>query len=740
MSRAAWRAFGYATSSVLISLLSSQSYARDTTESSGAALEEIIVTAQKREEALQSVPVAITAVTADVLQSSGIQTTQDLAQIAPGLVFANTLDISQIFLRGVGTYNSAAGDENAVAMYVDGVYLSSMESGIFNLNNIERIEVLRGPQGTLFGRNAAGGVIQVITRNPQQELSGKVEAIGGSYDRWGGSLYMTGGITENLAADIAVIGHDQNGGYGRNLTTGTDAFYERDLNVRSKWLLDLDRTKITLTGDYNWWKGDFNSRSVPAPGTTPPDGSFYDGKYHTWSYFDTPPKNEQYGLALKIQHDFDWGSFASISSARKSTGEKSLDQSGGAVPFVLIHPYEWTAKTGTQEFQLVSPESSKISWAVGAFYYYDHSIYDPVDLTVSRVAITTPVFIPELNRTLDAPALVFPLPQPAVIGFRNHQYTDSYAGYGQATMEVLPKTRLTAGVRYTWDQRKFRGQLLGFPKVNDKATADEITYRLAVDHDLAEGILAYASYSRGFKSGVFNLGGPPAPPVKPSTIDAIEGGVKTELFDRRVRLNAAGFYYDLKDIQQRSIVLGQNVLFNAAAATSYGGEFEIEAAASQRLTLRGSVAYLHAEFDSFPGAPLYWPNPVPNPLGGPSGYIAYDGDAKGNTMPDSPEWTVIGGGSYELPTNFGNFRLTANASYVGRTYNIDNRFSTDGETTVNATIDWMDPASKWNVQLTARNLFDNRYLASRGPGLAPFSVTDVYAEPRTWELRVGYSW
>jgi iron complex outermembrane receptor protein len=210
---------------------------------------DIVVTAQRRQERLQDVPIAVSVVTSDQMTKAGINNTDALGSAVPGLVVSRGQNTGAIYLRGVGTQNAAVGDENSVALYIDGVYVFSPSASIFNFSNIERIEVLRGPQGTLFGRNAVGGLIQVVTRDPKQDPSADLSVGYGNYKTVTASAYLTGGITQNIAADISGFYMKQRKGFGTNIFNGQDVNKSEEGAVRSKWLIDpTESLQIRVAG------------------------------------------------------------------------------------------------------------------------------------------------------------------------------------------------------------------------------------------------------------------------------------------------------------------------------------------------------------------------------------------------------------------------------------------------------------------------------------------------------------
>jgi len=236
----------------------------------GDALTEIIVTAEKRAENLQTVPIAITAISGDALQASGVRSTVELGLVTPGLTVITAAGFILPHIRGVGTTAYGPGLENSVATYLDGVYFTSGLASLISLNNVSQVEVLKGPQGTLFGRNATGGLIQITTKDPQFTFAGQADIGYGNYQTSVGDLYLTGPVSSTLAADVAVRASTQQQGYGRNIFNGESVYKtDRDFAVRSKWKwIPSDSTTAVLSVDYEETAGSSNSTFTAFPGAT----------------------------------------------------------------------------------------------------------------------------------------------------------------------------------------------------------------------------------------------------------------------------------------------------------------------------------------------------------------------------------------------------------------------------------------------------------------------------------------
>lgn len=604
-------------------------------ENEAGGLEDIVVTAQKRSERLQDVPIAVTVFSGEALSAKGVTNVMDLITVAPGLTYTQIIGTASPRIRGIGTSASQSGLENSVSTYVDGVYYASASSSVLSLNNIEQISVLKGPQGTLFGRNATGGLIQITTRDPEQSFSGNMALGYGNNDTIDATLYATGGITPTLAADVAVYYHNQRDGYGRNLTTGSEVSKTKDLNFRSKWKLQAgDDTVLTLGLDYGRLRGVLPSRrptydSLPTPGPR-----FTGGKFDIYTPVDPYYRNDQGGVSLNATHHFGDLDLVSITAYREAKTE------------IFFQIFGTTAQNSTslnhnkdrqfsQEIQLVSTGSGPLKWNIGAFYFKYKGGYYDIDFNIP----------------------------PLTQNFTTEQQTESVAGYAQATYKLSEATSFTGGIRYTRETKDFdgtgtittraSGAIATFSPISGRITYQRPTWRLALDHHLDEDILVYASYNRGFKSGGFN----PSvfnslQPIKPETLDAYEIGLKSDLLDRKLRINGAAFYYDYSNIQLTRFVDGLPILTNGPTAKIYGLDADLTARPADSLTLTAGISYIHARFGSFPGAQFTTPLP-----GG--GNLVFQGDARGNRLPLTPDWTLDLGADYEILLPRGSLLISA---------------------------------------------------------------------------------
>ncbi|RYD92342.1 MAG: hypothetical protein EOP50_12845, partial [Sphingobacteriales bacterium] len=489
--------------------------------------QDIVVTAQKRTERLQDVPISIAVTTPATLRDLGIRDTMSLQRAVPGIVIVQRNLNAVPYIRGIGADNAAAGDESPIAVYVDGVYRASSSASAFSLPNVERIEVLKGPQGTLFGRNATGGVISIVTKQPSQVASGVARVGYGNYNTVEGNVYLNVPLTSVLAANFTARYNERMDGWGKNVATGKDVYTLASMALDTKWKLDLDATTITLMADWSrdrWIGGPGQSSlTLPGRGSSIDGNDYYAGLYNINADGKSVLRLKNYGGSLHIQHDFGGAQLLSISAYRVTNGILYGDSDATPVAF-LDYFVGINDKAITQEFQLTSSPDSKLSWILGTFFLKTHQPVDQSQVFTNGAAVTRP-FSKDLSRTT------------------------SYAAFAQATYPIGSNTKVTAGIRYTIDQKKHNFRANGGVKfVAPKETYKSPTWRLAINHDLSEDVMVYASYNRGFKSGVYSTGNT-NPAVKPSKVDAYEVGIKSEFLDRRVTFNLAGYYAKYHDIQ-----------------------------------------------------------------------------------------------------------------------------------------------------------------------------------------------
>lgn len=699
---------------------------------------DVIVTAQRREQSLQEVPVAVTAVSAEAMASSGLNTTEDLQLMTPGLVSTSVNGSSQTYIRGVGNQSSIIGGESSIATYIDGVYIASLTGAVFGFNNVERVEVLRGPQGTLFGRNATGGILQVITRRPEHDPSGSIGLSFGNYDTSDGSVYFTTGLSDTLAMNLAAYGTYQDEGFGKNIPFDDDINFRREGSVRGQLLFEpADSLSLLWSADYDRQRTDMGTNRTTLAGTRnvlgqPLSGTDFDATYNIPVF----AKNSQWGLSQLLTLDLGSVELKSITAYREYWWNNIYDQDVTSARIVDVERDE-EASTVQQEF-LLEGTAGPLDWTTGLFYFRSNSSIQPISTQSSNL-------------------LTFNFARFA------EQDLDSYAGFAQGTMAVTGTLNLTAGVRYTHDEATLNGRNIALPghpagagtvlaTVTDRdISASKVTWRLAADYRIVEDVMIYASASRGFKSGGFNLSSITQIPTQPETLDAYEVGIKPRLAGGQLQLNVAAFRYDYTDIQLSRVGDAGIQTLNAAEAKVNGAELEMTIVPDALPQFKGqaSLSYLDAEYESFANAPYFLPNPYSAPPAGvvcpapssasPGGNTQCVTDASGNTMIRSPRWTAGLNLSYAIPISFGEIALTANYYYNdGFFWEPSNRLRQDAFSVVNAELALTTSDEAWRLKIFGRNLGDELYYSSVSEQ-ALGDIATVQA-PRTYGIGVDYRW
>ncbi|MFA5630640.1 MAG: TonB-dependent receptor [Porticoccaceae bacterium] len=686
--------------------------------SAQGALEEIIVTATKREQSMQEVPITISAITGDGLQRLGIEGMDELAVVTPGLHFGRQTGAAVVLMRGIGTNNGSAGNEPSIATYIDGVYNPNGNANVASFADIERIEVLKGPQGTLFGRNATGGLIHVITKDPSQESEAKFRVGYGNYDTFEGGFYGSTGLTENTAANISVRFKDQGDSPLDSSVSGVNYVPDEDVAVRVKWLYQpSEDLEIKLTGYYSESKSSTFVARKTVPGARAQNGVAPTGDFWTMNNeIPTHARIRTSGANAQIRYSFDNVDLVSISSWAKEHQYAPFDNDG--TPLLLQNSYaEMPAETITQEFRLVSTGDSRFNWIAGLYLYQNSAWYDPL-----RVDIPTAGGIQLFNYS--------------------NQDVESWAVFGEGSYAITDRTSLTIGLRWNEDNLDYSGNSYTtfgpvFPFTTQETSFEEATYRISLDHKLTDSLMLYGTYSRGYKTGLFNLinlGGPPTPALEPEILDAYEIGFKSDgWMDGRVRFNGAAFYYDYQDLQV--VVVGAVALSSAsaAAATIYGGELELNAQVTDGLNISAGFAYTNSEYDQYVGTTN---RPAPS---GNGNVVVQPVDFSGNELFRAPEITFNAAIHYLLPTDIGEFGFSANYYHNGGFYwDEDNRLKEPSHQLVNLEASWTDPSSKYKVSLWGRNIFEEKYsvYTNNSP-----SSGDAYvpSEPRMYGVNFEYN-
>ncbi|WP_255326516.1 TonB-dependent receptor [Sphingobium sp. EM0848] len=700
-------------------------------DGANGGLADIVVTAQKREGKLQDVPMAVSAIGAQELERRQVSSVADLAKLSPGVSVAQHAGYNRLFIRGIGLTSISNGQDPSVAFQVDGVVIGRPSAQLASFFDIERMEVLRGPQGTLYGRNATGGSVNLITRKPTRDFSGYLNLSYGNYD----ALTVDGAISGpldkggNVRARLA-FQHIEHDGYGRNVTLGEQIDNQNSTAVRGTIEADLsDSVHVTLSGDYARERdhnyafhafGPYRS-DVTMPGLAN-GGTILINSRDITSEVPTRNRREFWGFSGKIAIDLtDHLTIQSITGYRHSDRWSSNDPETTSFdafsPVVTIE----RAKQFSQELQL-NYSSDRLKGVFGLFYY-DEPLHAELDLTW-----------PYIGRLL---------------GFANPAYHEngdigikSYAAFSEWTYEVLDGLRLTAGLRYSEDKRDSNGSLTVFNfmpppnganlviPVNAKKKWDALTPKFGIDYRPSEDVMLYASVTRGFKSGVL-LAGNPNPPVNPEYVWSYEAGFKTTLLDRRLQFNGSAFYYDYTDLQVNKIVGNSIITQNAAAARVKGLELETRAQPVPGVNLNAALTFLDTKFVSFI---------TQNPARPENGNV----DLKGNRLVNAPKVAINAGAEVDLPLNVpGRFSLRGDLTYSGRIYFTEfneKALSQGAVALIDASLQYESADQHWSASLFVKNLTNKKVISNKfvAAALTGYAINGSFKPPRLYGVRVGY--
>jgi len=712
-----------ATSVVMVVFAAAAAFAQDATPG-GAVLEEVIVTAQKRAENLQDVPIAITALTGAALQDRHISNIQDLDLAAPNLKTARAGGISYVFIRGIGNTFLTGGD-GSIAFNQDGVYFARHRAQVVGLYDLERVEVLRGPQGTLYGRNATGGSINVVSKRPSGETSGYFTVTGGNFARFnvegavGGSLSADSGTQGRIAMRIAT--HD---GFGKEITSGAPVEDQNEKAIRGSLLQKFsDDASLLLIGDY--FTANDHAGAWHVFGTGRPDvpltGLLLGGKLPAsfWDISsDSPPSRKV--TVWGVNATLDWSisdhvSFKSITAYRRS---HSYDLSEYDGTNIVIAPGAQTedADQFSEELHL-RRTGDRTDLMAGAYYLHEKQTeYDWIRL---------PLFDAYYGNNK-----VFFIQDGTVP-------TDAYALFGNAIFKLTSRTSITGGVRYSYEKRSSRGTFtVGIPGVSGVPIDtgkhwSAFTPKVSIEHHPADDVLLYASVGRGFKSGTFQAG-TLNPAINPEYVTSYELGIKSTLAGGRVRANVAAFYYDYTDLQVTTVRPGPLVVVeNAASARIDGLEAEIEAKLWEGAEASLNVAYLDSRFKKYLSIdPVYAERGTQ--------------DLAGNQLPTAPKGQVSASLKQAIPLGErGSLTLQADIAWTDDVYfdAYNNANSLQKANTIsNLRAGYSRDGSGWNAALWVHNLTNAKVIATSviSSDFMGYPRLGNYKDPRTWGADVSY--
>lgn len=688
---------------------------------------EIIVTAQKREERLQDVPLAVSAVTGGQIADRGFATISQVGQLSPnvnlndGIVNPTAL---VPFIRGIGMVDNTPETDPPIAVSIDGVYLASIYGGLIDAFDIQQVEILRGPQGTLQGRNAPGGAVNIITRRPGDEWVARGMVQYGRFDEWRVNLGVDGPLIEDkLGLKLAAM-RRKSDGYQKNLVTGVK-FGGRDTWAVKGGLQITpdDRLDIWLGADYT------KDTSPPAAFRPINDGKDYPRpetgaqtntlactmfgdctpyrRYTTGQTLFGDNRVINWGLVANASYDAGDVTLTSITGYRKIKDSYSLDIDSTPFNILEAHPTIVDAKTFSQEFRIASNQGGALSfndavqWMIGG-YYMNYKFVRITDLYAFGTDIGTDY----------------------------GQKLKSYALFGNLNITPVENFEISFGARQNWDKKEFAGFTLGFA---DKASWKKFVFDAGMRYKFSADHMGYVRFARGFRPGGFNQN---TVTYEPETVNSWEMGVKTQWLDRRLTVNLAGFYYKYSDLQRQTDLYNPitteflRVTSNAGKSRAYGLELEMNARPVDGLNINFAVGYLNAKY-------LEWTDFAGLDAGGNPIAI----DKSGLPVYHAPKWTVSAGISYEIPVNnsvLGSITPAVNIYHKSQYYTqadaTPNSFE-NGHTLLNASLKLKDVSGRYAFSVYGDNLLNQYYLNSGG-GLGGLSNYAHDGMPRTYGVRL----
>lgn len=670
---------------------------------------DIVVTATRQETRLQDTPLAISAYSAEQIERSGTRDLRDIVAFTPGLTIGTGegQGAVPVSIRGIGQNDLGIGADAPVAIYLDGVYLARPYMNLFDLVDVERIEVLRGPQGTLYGRNATGGAINIITRPASDVLQAKATLRYGNYDAWGAQALAIGPIASNLSGKLAVgaSGHD-----GYTKLAGTNE--------------DLDPLKsFVARGALRWQPTNELDFQLNA------DGGYHDMPVvlhaNTAANFDPmrialdyPPREDRdfWGVSLSTSYTPADIELVSITGYREAKLANAIDTDSSPARFIHFGQFDATSQF-SQELRVRSTGAGRLQWLAGLYYFQESAdTFSPIYLDFTGL-----LGLPSAtNQRIDA-----------------SNRTEAFAVFGQTSFRISDTLNISGGLRFSDETKRFTflqqftvdipPLFNSYPQSTQKTTWSNVTPRLSLDYAPKQQLLFYASYSEGFKSGgstSISLITEPEPNVfEPETLQAFEAGAKSDWLDGRLRVNASAFHYDYENLQVRTAdIFGFLVVRNAADATIDGVEMEVTALPTGQFEISAVAALLDARYERFI-------DPVSQ------------ADYSGDRLNRAPEVKFsLGAQNGFLISDLGELTLRGEYEYMSRFFHQPGEFrgfSRAPTNLFNARLGFTSLDRRWSLALFGKNLTDERYVGHAFVVLgAPHaSITP----PRTFGIEMHFS-
>lgn len=732
-------------------IISPAAWAQDpaTADNNGYYEDEIIVTSQKRAQSLQDVPISVSAFKGESLKQQGIETPKDFTAKVPNVNLSfNTGEQASVEVRGIASTFFAQNTDSPAGFYLDEVYTAARSAQIPQFFDLERVEILRGPQGTLYGRNTTAGAFNFISRKPDAngDTNGFVDLTVGKF----GQVDIQGAFETPISDKVSVRLAGQKryrDGYGRNGDGGkindvddiAGRFSIRYQGERSDATLRVFGNKTRNGGVY--WQEGF---SDPA-GTNPLSAFFWDPTFVPDPDIDVIGANQQrnevdnIGATFTFEHDFDAVTLTSISSVLNSKNDMSHEFDGRPQDLGLIDPFFSDVNQISQELRLTSAGAGPLNWIIGANYFKSDIEVDNTYI-IDGISVGLPVNIGDVILNVNT---------------FGEEETVSMAVFGDVNYDLSDRARINLGLRYTKDKKNINYSVINpltfftdptTIAVDGGTAADfglaytdmsgiainvtheekwsEPTWKVGLDYDISDNTMGYISYARGYRAGGFNLGPwfetSEGLPFNPESVDSFEGGLKNRLFDNRLTANLSLFYYKFNDIQVNVPQAIGLTIANAGKSKGYGAELELNGRVTDNWDISIGAGVLKGEFTEFVQGPV---------------------DRSGEEF-GMPSFTANIYSEYRVPVDYGNWFVRGDLSYRG-----EERFGSDpvffqtqgGYTRVDGQVGLSLGDRPLEFSLWVKNLTDTRKLTASDP-VPPWMLEVSYNEPRSFGARAVYRW
>jgi len=701
-------------------------------------LDEIVVSAQRRDQVVTDVPISMTVVGEELLEKTRATTLEGMQQVVPNFSFEKTNGFNNLSIRGVSGGGRNIGFDTRAGAYLDGVYVGQPQALGLPLFDVQRVEVLRGPQGHLFGRNTVSGAVSIVTRPPGDQLEGSVRAVVGNEGAYEAYGTIGGPLGETVSGKISAA-YEKRDGFVENLYDGREIDDLDRVTTRGQLrFTPTDALTVDLYADYAEIKQETVVTGEPQTDFFDTEVDFLPRKPRVMDINTRPYEDVTlWGSALTINYELGNGNTITSITGYRDTDQGRRNDSDYSRNDILYVTYNDKFEQFSQELRIASPTDGRIQYVLG-LYYLEEKAYSYREATIGEdMDVVVPLPVPGLSAPVGAAFRIAPGPAAIIDATVT---TESLAAFAAVDFDLTDWMQVNLGARYT-DEKKdldffLDGSRSGGFRIaslddTDSMSNSELTPSVGLTFRLREGMIAYARWGSGFKSGGWNVDFLNAAQVAagyqfaPETVNSYEVGLKGDL--GRISFEVAAFralYEDFQVFQTVRLPTGQNAnkLSNAAKAESQGLEANIRARVTEGLTLSASLGLVDATYTSFPDG----------------GGIGVDLD--GNELQNAPPVTASVSADYRVQLGSGSLSLYGEYSYRDESYTqptneeID---KLDSRSLVNARATYFIGDGNWSVSVWGRNLLDELYMSRRGRDFLGNQWVK-WGDPRTYGLEVRY--